>query len=210
MNFVEAWPEIQMFLLEAANAESGSRDTSLPEGVGEAAVETVEKKLLRAVPEELRFYLRKGPWIGEWISYGWNCELYSHEEIDFEKSKMWGDFPEADGIIAPPLVIGQDGASAFVTDLEDAKCPAYNVDEVDDWVPQLMAHSLADFLYLLSYQEMLLQVSYAKSEAQGWKEDDAERARRRKDYEAMKGKIEALAPSCIAEWNLRQYAVKDV
>lgn len=96
-----------------------------------------------------------------------------------------------------------------MTDLGDAKCPVYNVDEVDDWIPQQMACSLADLLYLLSYQEMLLQVSYAKSEAQSRQEDDS-KVRSREDYEAMKEKVEALAPSCIAQWKLWQYAVKDV
>ncbi len=205
MNFVEAWPEIQKFLLEAAKAESGDEVDELPAGGGDAAVTELENRLGTATPEEFQFYIRNVSSF-HFLAFYQGFELFSYEELGFEKSEEWGDFPEAEDIISVPLVIGQDTSIAFVTDLDDMACPVYCIDEVNDWNPELMASSLADFLYLLSYRESLHQRRFAYLEMR----EAEDKARTEADYKAMKDNIEALAPDCTGQWNLHEFGIEDV
>lgn len=196
MNLAEAWTDIEQFLLEAAKAESEDALGELSAGGGDAAVAELELRLEREVPEEFKFYVREHPFETDYGRFYQDFELFSHEEIGFEKSEEWGGFSEAGSITSTPIVIGQDASIAFVTDLDNIACPVYRVDEIYNWIPELMASSLADFPYLLSYREMLYQ-RVAPLKNDDWQEGTANG---QKLDIALAEKIEVVAPGCLRAW----------
>ncbi len=196
MLFEEACTEIERFLLEVARAEFPETPALRRSDVGEDVVGALEVKLKRSLPTEFKAYMRKGIF-GTFLPFYQDFELLRPEELGPESSEYWGDFPEAAGILGTPLVIGTDASVAFVADLDDSACPVFRVDEVYDWIPQKMAHSLADFLYLLSYREMIYGVSLALGEANGWKPD---KTGSQAAHEKVNNKIRELAPECLSQW----------
>jgi hypothetical protein len=161
MKFAEASLLISQYLFDTQrlyNPDFRESDlTWLGGGTFEEA--RIAKEVEVELPTEFRIYLdkyapHKDLYVG---SFYQSFELYGFTKLSIDNGEMWGNFSECEDVVSIPFVIGQDTAIAFITDLSQENCPVYYVDEVYDWQPKLMAHTLADFLTILFHRNYAIK-----------------------------------------------------
>lgn len=202
MTFTKAWPETQAFMLEAIKAESWQTEhTAL--GSGDVAVVELERSLGKALPEEFEFYIRNHLSENGYREFYQDFRLFNYKAVAFgEELEWWGDLLTVDEVGFTALIIGQATAIAFFIDFDDPACPGYRADDANDHIPELTAFSLADFLYLLSFREMLHRQHHAWRRQNSWQVD---KQRSKANFEAMKKKLELIAPDSLEHWYLWEW-----
>ncbi len=204
MMIAEAWPEITENIL-------ASRRVRLPEyreeslsftGGGRDEVVKIEKLLGRRLPKEFACYVAKlaplenEPFEQINMPFSPYFELYSSKNLSMDIFPEWRESLKLE--LAEPFIVGDDGSCIVVINLEHPSCPAYLSGE---YGTDLLAHSFADFLRILSYRDLILNTVDEGTDDDNY-DEAIENPRWAEAARQIEKRVLEIAPECLEMWSI--------
>lgn len=204
MKLAEAWLEIQGYY-QTMPGESASETEFV--GGGKAAVYRIEQELGKKLFREFVYYVEKlaprsnQPFEQIPMPFMTFLDLYSYANLGLHNYPTVRE--DLKDHLGEPFLIGEDGSNVVLIDLGKPACPVYLEGEDthyrDTDPPELLAHSLADFLRILFYRELTLAMLEAETNYDDY-DDSVEGPRWQEAKAKIKQKILDVAPDCLKAW----------